>query len=389
MRLINLFKKTMIENFRDWKIIILTLTFAPFFVLLMYMYFVNTTNIFRIDVINRDEGVATTDGNFFYAGEELISEMKKVRSPEGAKILKVRKEKEIEIAQNRLKNKSADLVVEIPKQFSKVLLDYKQGGEPPPVVVMTYGDPANARYIMAVVWSDIITYQYTTDVTGLKGPLELQQNTISSKKSLSEFELYIPGLLAMSLIMLMFTAAASLIKEKDKGTIIRLRISNMTAFEWLSAVSLTQIIIGLLALGLTYLTAVGLGYHPSGSLFAMMVVGLLSSMAIMAISLVVAAYLRTIFDLMTIGCFPFFILMFFSGSMFPLPHLRLFTLGTRSVNINDILPITHTISALDKILNHGNGLGDVVFELGAIAILTMIIFVVGMWLFNRRHLQAG
>ena len=95
MRLISLFKKTMIENFRDWKIIILTLTFAPFFVLLMYMYFVNTTNIFRIVVINRDEGAAATGGNFFYAGEELISELKRVRSPEGAKILKVRLEKEI------------------------------------------------------------------------------------------------------------------------------------------------------------------------------------------------------------------------------------------------------------------------------------------------------
>jgi ABC-2 type transport system permease protein len=81
--------------------------------------------------------------------------------------------------------------------------------------------------------------------------------------------------------------------------------------------------------------------------------------------------------------------MFFSGSMFPLPHLRLFTLGTRSININDILPITHTISALDKILNYGGGLGDVVFELGAIAVLTVIFFAVGMWLFNRRHLQAG
>ena len=87
----------MIENFRDWKIIILTLTFAPFFVLLMYMYFVNTTNIFRIVVINRDEGAADTRGIFFHAGEELISEMKKVRSPEGAKILKVHQEKEIEV----------------------------------------------------------------------------------------------------------------------------------------------------------------------------------------------------------------------------------------------------------------------------------------------------
>ena len=38
MRLHPLFKKTVIENFRDWKVLILGVTFAPFFVVLMYFY---------------------------------------------------------------------------------------------------------------------------------------------------------------------------------------------------------------------------------------------------------------------------------------------------------------------------------------------------------------
>jgi ABC-2 type transport system permease protein len=162
----------------------------------------------------------------------------------------------------------------------------------------------------------------------------------------------------------------------------------MTPFEWFSAVSMTQIIVGLLAMGLTFLTAVALGYRTSGSLAAMMVVGLLSSLSIIAISFLVAASLRTIFDLLTIGCFPFFILMFFSGGMFPLPPLRLFTVGSRSVSINDFLPTTHTISALSSILNYGAGLGDVVPELAAIFLLTVVFFAMGVWLFTRRHMRA-
>jgi ABC-2 type transport system permease protein len=256
------------------------------------------------------------------------------------------------------------------------------------VVVKTYGDPTKANYIMAAVWSDMITYEYTAAAAGLKSPLEIQVNTVSGKQSLNEFELYVPALLALALIMLMFTAAASLIKEKDKGTIIRLRLSNMTTFEWLMAVSLTQVIIGMLALALTFATAVALGYRTSGSLAAMMFIGFLSSLSIIAISLIVAAYLRTIFDLLTIGCFPFFILMFFSGGMFPLPPLRLFTIGDRAMNINDILPTTHAINAMSKILNYGAGLSDVVFELGAIAVLTIVLFAFGIWLFTRRQMQA-
>ncbi|UCH61910.1 MAG: ABC transporter permease [Fidelibacterota bacterium] len=388
MRLASLFKKTMIENFRDWKIIILTLTFAPFFVVLMYFYFGETTEKpYQIIVVNHDLGAEAGDNDHFNAGEALISAMMDARHSEGTKILEIRQEDNVEAARERLMNKAADLVVEIPARFTSTLLDYAEGQQLSPVVVKTYGDPANVRYIMAAVWSDMITYEYATTLAGLDSPLELQAESVSGLKSPNDFDLYVPGLLALALIMLMFTAAASLIKEKDKGTIVRLRISSMTNTEWLTAVSLSQIIIGLLALILTLLTCVAVGYHTSGSWLAMLVVGLLSCLSIMAISVVVSAFLRTIFDLMTIGCFPFFILMFFSGGMFPLPPLRLFTVGGRAISINDILPTTHSISALNKILNFDAGLGDVVFELAAIAILTTLIFIQGTLMFIRRHMR--
>jgi ABC-2 type transport system permease protein len=388
--LISLVKKTMIETLRDWKILVLTLVFGPFFVVLMYFYLGETAQSpYRVIVVNQDEGAATAEGAVLAAGQGLIAEMMAARYPEGTKVLEVQQEKEIDIARGRLADDSADLVVEIPGQFSRALLEYKQGDQPAPAIVRSYGNPANANYLMAAVWNDMITYEYAATLTGLQSPLELQALTIGGTASLDEFELYVPALLTLALIMLMFTAAASLIKEKDKGTIIRLRLSNMTAFEWYSAVTLTQILVGLLALGLTFLTAVALGYRTSGSMFAVMIVGLLSSLSIMAISLLVAAGLRTIFDLLTIGCFPFFILMFFSGGMFPLPPLRLFSVGGHPVSINDILPTTHTITALNEILNFGAGLGDVVFELVAIALLTVAYFAVGAWLFTRRHMRAG
>jgi ABC-2 type transport system permease protein len=389
VRFISLFKKTMIENFRDWKILILTLTMAPFFVVLMYFYFEETAQTaYRVIVVNQDQG-ATTGQIRLNAGQALISELAKARYPEGTKILEVEQESEMAEARSRLENNTADLVVEIPIGFSKVLLDYSLGNQPPPAVIRTYGNPANTRFMMAAVWSDTITYAYSLAATGLQVPLELQASTTQGVKSLTDFDLYVPGLLGLAVIAMMFTAAASLIYEKDKGTLIRLRISNMTPFEWLSAVSLTQVIIGLVAVALTFLTALALGYQTSGSMFALLIVALLSSLSIMAISLLVAAFLRTIFDLMTIGCFPFFILMFFSGGLFPLPPLRIFTMGSRPININDILPTTHTISAMDRILNYGAGLSDLTYEIVTIVILTVAYFALGAWLFSRRHLQAS
>jgi ABC-2 type transport system permease protein len=389
MRISSLFRKTWIENIRDWKILILTLTFAPLFVLLMYFYVGESTRApYRVVVINRDVGVSTADHGDFNAGSDLIVEMTRVQDSEGKKIIEVKQELDMTSARKQLMNNAVDLVVEIPERFSEVLLSYSQGNQPAPTVVKTYGDPTKVNYIMAAVWSDMITYEYAAAAVGMESPLEIQVNTVSGKQTLNEFELYVPALLALALIMLMFTAAASLIKEKDKGTIIRLRLSNMTTFEWLTAVSLTQVIIGMLAFALTFATAVALGYQTSGSLVAVFIVGLLSSLSIIAISLIVAAYLRTIFDLLTIGCFPFFILMFFSGGMFPLPPLRLFTIGDRAMNLNDLLPTTHAISAMSKILNYDAGLSDVVFELGAIVVLTIVLFTFGIWLFTRRQMRA-
>ncbi|MCK4942796.1 MAG: ABC transporter permease [Candidatus Aminicenantes bacterium] len=388
MRLIGLIKKTMVENFRDWKIMVLILTFAPFFIFLMHFYYGETTKGYRITVVNHDSGLHGDNGKWFRAGEELVSELKQVRSPQGKILLKIHMEKGLKNARKRVENRSADLVVEIPRDFSRILMDYKQGSQPDPAMVRTYGDPSNLDYLMAAVWSDIITYQYASRVTGWTGPLDLQAIPVGNMKSLNEFDLYVPGLLVLAVMMLMFTAAASLIKEKDKETLVRLRMSRMTTFEWLLAVSFTQIIIGLLALALAFLSALAVGYETDGSLLAMMVVGLLSCLSVMAIGIIVAAFLRTVFDLMTIGCFPFFILMFFSGGMFPLPRLHLFSLFGQTINVNDILPTTHTISALNQILNYGASLGDVFFELAAILILTVIYFSLGAWIFTRRHMMA-
>lgn len=379
MRVVSLFRKTMIENIRDWKILILTLSFAPFFVALMYFYTAESTTTYRIVVVNHDEGEM---------GQGLIAAITDIRSPDAGVILEVQEEKDIDRALERLEHRRADVVVEIPNRFSGVLRDYRQETRTPPAVVSTYGDATNVRYMMAAAYADYLIYEFGAAMTGEQGPLRLEAQTIGQVTSLNAFELYVPALLALSLMMLMFTAAASLIKEKDKGTLVRLRVSNMTTFEWLSAVSASQLIIGLLALGLTFLTAIALGYRSSGSLLAVTVVGLMSCMAIVAISVLVAAYTRTIFDLVTIGCFPFFILMFFSGGMFPLPDVSLFAVGGRAVNLNEVLPTTHTITAFSKILHSGSGLVEVVPELGAIAALTVTFFAVGTWLFTRRHMRA-
>jgi ABC-2 type transport system permease protein len=378
----------MIENFRDWKIMIMTLSLAPFFVILMYSYLEQVPETYRIVVVNYDEGV-TGGRELFNAGQDLASALRSVRSPDGVRVLEVQMERDLVVARERLQSDGVDLIVEIPAGLSRSLHEYRASEVLQPAVIRTYGDPASPSYMMAAVWSDVAIYEYAAAVAGLESPLVVEPLTVGTTTSSSDFELYVPALLVLAIIMLMFTAAASLIREKDKGTIVRLRISNMTTFEWLAAVSLVQILVGLLAMGLTYLTAVALGYETTGSMWALLVVGAISSLSVMAISVLVAAFLRTIFDLMTVGSFPFFVLMFFSGGMLPLPQIRVFELLGHSIAVTDVLPTSHSIDAMGNILNSGALLGDVAFELGAIAVLTLAYYWLGARLFSRRHMRAA
>jgi ABC-2 type transport system permease protein len=375
----------MIESFRDWKLLSLTLTFAPFFVLLMYAYLGTSAPVYHIAVVNLDAGAVSTDGAQVNEGEAFLAALRLVRSESGETILRVREAEESE-ADALLESRRADVVMVVPEGFSESIVAFREGRSFEPVPVRSRGDPGNPDYIMAAVWADMTVMAFVEYTSELESPVTLSPETVTGSSSLTDFDLYVPGLIILAPMMLMFTAAGALIREKDKGTIIRLRLSNLRVFEWLTAVSTTQVIVGVLAVALTYLTAWGVGYRSNGSLLILLVVAALASLSVMAFSVLVAAYLRTVFDLVTVGCFPFFILMFFSGGMFPLPGTTLFHLGDRAVQLNEILPTTHAIMALNRVMSFGSGLGDIAYELVAMLILTVAFFAVGTWIFTRRHM---
>lgn len=87
----------------------------------------------------------------------------------------------------------------------------------------------------------------------------------------------------------------------------------------------------------------------------------------------------------TLGCFPFFILMFFSDCFMPLPKINLFNLAGNQIYLNDVLPTATATRALSKILNYNSGFSDISFELIWIFALSLIYFFFGIWLFRKKY----
>jgi ABC-2 type transport system permease protein len=381
MRLLAYLVKTFKENLREWKILVMSLAFGPFFVFVMYAYFGTASPRYTLLVLDQDTGTVS-------AGDGLRAAWEAVRYPDGKPVFKVLSLGDAEEGRRRLKNRDADLMIVIPAGFSRSLAAYGKGGLPSGPVLAGVGDETSVRFMVAAAFADYASYAYVAKATGSEMPEVVRFESLGAGRSPNDFELYVPALLVLAVIMVLFTAAASIIKEVDKETITRLTLSELTTFEFLGAISLNQVLIGTFALGLTYLSAVAVGFQGRGSLALILLVGAVSTLSVVAIGLLVAGFIRTIFELLTVGVFPFFILMFFSDCMFPMPKIVLFRLAGRAFHVTDILPTALTTRAFGRILNFDAGLGDVAFELAAIALLTILYFGLGLAFFRRRHLQA-
>ncbi len=386
MRVLTFLHKTFLENLREWKILSMVLVFAPFFVYLMWGYFHATEPAYRLLVMDHDAGVV--QGEALFDAEDLIEIWRQAKHADGESIFVVKLTDDLEASTERLKKRQADLLVEIPADFSQRIGDFAAGTGFTPAVLTNHADPANTRGSMAMAMSDYIAFAAVAMVTQAPSPMDVRMVSVGGGEQPSEFDLYVPALLMLAVIMVMFSAAATLIKEVDKGTVSRLVLSRLTIVELLTAVSINQVLIGVVSLMLAYASAVSVGYHSEGSVPAIVVVGALATLSVVAISVLVAAFMRTIFELLTVGCFPFFILMFFSDCMFPLPKIHITTISDYAIYATDILPTAVAVRALNQILTHGAGLADVWVELSCVVVLTAGYFAIGGWLFTRRHFRV-
>ena len=137
----------------------------------------------------------------------------------------------------------------------------------------------------------------------------------------------VPGILIVSLIMLMFTASIAFVSEVENKTILRLKLSKLSAFEFLGGITVVQLIVGIFSVILTLMTALLLGFQYAGSLFTMILVAALTSLSLIAFSLIIAAITKSAAEVLVVGNFPMFLFMFFTGAAFPLKGNAMFNIA--------------------------------------------------------------
>jgi ABC-2 type transport system permease protein len=365
---------------RDKWILGLTLVFAPFFVLLYWLILSGGSTSYTVLVINQDTGDR---------GEKIVEALRDMTYADGSPLLKARVASDRKEAERILKDRGAAAFLLIPEDFSQTLQQLESGDRSVTTQIIFGGDLSNPYYMVAVNLALTAVDSYVQEITGQQPLIGYVEEPLGASAARSEFETYVPASLIFAVIMLIFLASMSVAREIETGTLKRLQMTSVSSLEILGGVTGALVLIGIAAITLAFLVAVLCGFHSQGPLWVAILVGAVASLSVIGLGMIVASFTRTVSQAFVVANFPMAMMMFFSGVIYPLPKVTILTVGTRELGLYDILPPTHAVIALNKVLTLGAGLNEVIYELAALTILSILYFVVGVWLFKHYHLRSG
>jgi len=386
MKLIGVIIKSLKEQVRSFWVLILTLSMGPFFIFIYFVITETSKPQYNILFLNNDKGV-TVDGNPVNYGNRM-SEFINSPAVDSLKLPVTVKEITDQSQGIRLlKNNKADALVIIDPSFSESLKNFGQTSDTILPTVQFTGDLTKTGFLISAVWAGEIMNEFALQATHTKRVLKVKETPLGTSGKINDFDMLVPGILIVSLIMLMFTASIAFVTEVENKTILRLKMSKVTTAEFLGGTTIVQLIIGITAVLLTLVTALVLGFHYAGSFASMIIIACLTSLSFIAFSLIITAVTKSAGEVLVVGNFPMFLFMFFTGAAFPLKSNALFTIAGYPVSFQGLMTPTHAISALNKTLVMDMGITSVIPEIIAILILTAIYFVLGAWLFKKRHMR--
>jgi ABC-2 type transport system permease protein len=387
MKWVYVFGKGIREQMREPWILIITVVMAPLFIAIYFLMEGNEDRPYHVAIVNLDHGCEMGDLHV-NLGDTLVAFLQaEGRTGELADLnffLCSDRKSAVEL----LRKKQADVLVVIPEVFSGSIWDPSDTGQFPARLELV-GDVTSTAYMVGAIWTEEMINAFVLEAARIQLPVIWTETTLGFSGARSEFELYVPGLLILSIIMIIFSASAAIVREPETRTLERLKISRLGATEFLVGTSLVQIIIALVSLVLALLAALALGYTLiPGSLGFILLISFLTALSMISFSLIVAAMCRSVKDVAIIGTFPLFLLMFFTGATFPVQGGKLFTLGGYDLMLNELLSPTWAVEALNKVLVRGQAIRETIPEMAAIGILTLLYFLLGTWVFRMRHMRA-
>ncbi len=377
MRAIIIFKKSLNQHLRDRLGLALSILTAPFFVILYWMFF-NEFHISYKVIINNKEVNDTLIPATPQYGERIVEALSNLNLPDGQPIFDISIiDDPIEFNQ-AIQNGTTVAGIIIPSKFSYAIIN--QSKEPSTITLT--GDANQPPYHMIKTLLQQILNNFAHMESHHFSPIILKEKPLGLSHRRTSFELYVPGLMVFSVIMLVFSSSMAVAREIESGTLERLKMAPLSTLDLISGISALQLVQGLTSVLLTFVVAWMLGFRSAGSIFIAFLLAGIACFASIGIGMLVASLSRSSNRAFLISSAVMFMLVLFSGVIFPRPEVTLCHLGNYAIDLFDFLPTTHMGTGLDKLLTLGVSLKDVLYEIISLSILSILYFGIGIFIFN-------
>ena len=383
MKLLAVIRKSLTEQLRQFWILLLTISMAPFFVGIFYLIYKSSSLNLKVSVVNLDRRTVPA-GTADYS----LELMKYLQTVQNDTIpVTFLEAPDRQAAAEQVRTRKTNAMILIPAGFSDSIR-LKQAGGNVRVPFEMSGNLTETNYMVSAILGITYVAGFINSATGAREPYHFVETPAGISSKLNDFTIAVPGLLILATIMLMFSGAIAFVAEPEKKTMLRLKLSKVTPLTFLTGVSIIQIVVGLVSVLLTLGTAYLFEFEFSGGFWPFLLVCVLTCLSVVGFSLILAGATRSVNEVLVVGNFPMFLFMFFSGTVFPMSGATLFTFGGYHFTVPGLMSTFHGTEALKQIIIYQAGLADIWPQLVSLGGLTILYFVVGYWLYRRRHMAV-
>jgi ABC-2 type transport system permease protein len=362
------------QRLRDRLGLLLTVLTAPLFVILYWFFFSDAPATYRVAVLDEDAAVRSDSPH----GAAIIEALDEFSSKDGTKFFLVTIFADRARLNKALKSGETGAGLILESGFNKAFSD---PASMPRATLL--GDATSLGYRISSALIAKVLEGYAAKAARRPPAVIIAEEPIGLSGVRTPFEAYVPGLLVFAVIMLIFSSSMSVVREVESGTLARLRLTPVTSMDLLVGLSAVQLILGVASVLLTLATAHLLGFRSQGSLLLAMLIAAMACLSSVGIGMFVASLSKTQTRAFLISSMAMFLLILFSGIVFPRPEITIATVGSRAIDVFDALPTTHMGAALGKVMTLGATAGEVGYELVFLAVITLLNYVLGGVLFAR------
>lgn len=355
-RVAQIFRKEFIQAFRYAPL--RGLIIAPPLVNIFIFAYAFTTDVsnVKMGIQDLDNSVASRELVARYVGSGYFDVVARITDDGEARTL--------------IDDSSVNAILRIDAGFQDAL----RAGRTAEVQLLLDGSDSNTASIV-LNYSTAIARQFSeaelrSRYSQLLGPYQQPRVTVQSRawfnENLESRNYYLPGVMSTTIFLATLTLTGlGIVREKELGTIEQIMVSPITPLEFLVGKTAPYGVIGLASLTVMMTLGVFLfGVPVRGNLLWIFLPAVLYLSTAVGMGLLVSTFSKTQQEAMITIFFIYFLLLFFSGFIYPIASMPAFAQWMTQIN-----PIKHFLTIVRSVLIKGVGISAIWPQIAALALI--------------------